>query len=266
MSAEEERRIRDWHESAYRSVHALGEETVEYLGRTFVVPPGVFPPAQASRLLGRAVLDEVRETDRVLDLGTGCGVNAILAASRSTDVLGVDINPAAVASAVANAERNGVADRTTFRESDVFSTVAGATERSPAGPRSARRRAGTEHVTREVGESADARSDPSNTGDGRFDLIVFDPPFRWFAPRDLLEASMTDENYAALTRFLTEAGDHLTPDGRILMFFGTSGDLDHLYRVAAENGFHRETLATEDLTRQDTTITYVAFRLRRPVG
>ncbi|HEX2132157.1 MAG TPA: methyltransferase [Actinophytocola sp.] len=223
MSAEDERRIRDWHESAYRSVAELGEQTVDYLGRTFVVPPGVFPPAAASRLLGQAVLDEVRDTDRVLDMGTGCGVNAILAASRSTDVLGVDINPAAVASAVANAERNGVADRTTFRDSDVFSTV-----------------------------------------DGRFDLIVFDPPFRWFAPRDLLEASMADENYAAQTRFLTEAADHLTPDGRILMFFGTSGDLDHLYRVADGNGFHREVLATEELTKQDTTVSYVAFRLRRP--
>jgi release factor glutamine methyltransferase len=224
MSAEEERQIRDWHESAYRTVASLDEERVDHLGHTFVVPPGVFPPAAASRLLGRAVLAEVRETDRVLDMGTGCGVNAILAASRSTDVLGVDINPAAVASAVVNAERNGVADRTTFRESDVFGAV-----------------------------------------EGRFDLVVFDPPFRWFAPRDLLEASMTDENYAALTRFLTEAGDHLTPDGRILMFFGTSGDLDHLYRVADENGFHRETLATEDLTRQDTTVSYVVFRLRRPV-
>ena len=106
-------------------------------------------------------------------------------------MLGVDVNPHAVAAAVANAARNGVADRTTFRESDVFSAV-----------------------------------------DGTFDLMMFDPPFRWFAPRDHLEASMADENYAALTRFLAQAGDHLAPGGRILMFFGTSGDLDFLYRTA----------------------------------
>ena len=225
MSDAEQRRIREWHEAAYESVRDLGEQTVEYLGRTFVVPPGVFPPAPMSRLLGEAVLAEVRDTDRVLDMGTGCGVNAILAASRSTDVLGVDLNPAAVEAAVGNAGRNGVADRTAFRESDVFSAV-----------------------------------------DGRFDLMVFDPPFRWFAPRDLLEASMADENYAALTRFLTEAGDHLTPDGRILMFFGTSGDLGHLYRLADENGFRREILSSRDLTKQDRTVTYHAFRLRRPLG
>ena len=29
--------------------------------------------------------------------------------------------------------------------------------------------------------------------EGDFDLIVFDPPFRWFKPRDLLEAGSTDE-------------------------------------------------------------------------
>jgi release factor glutamine methyltransferase len=225
MPAAEEQRIREWHDAAYQSVRELGEQTVEYLGRTYVVPPGVFPPAAMSRLLGAAVLAEVREGDRVLDMGTGCGVNAILAASRSTDVLGVDINPVAVEAAVANARRNGVAERTAFRESDVFSAV-----------------------------------------DGRFDLVVFDPPFRWFAPRDLLEASMADENYSALSRFLTEVGDHLTPEGRVLMFFGTSGDLDHLYRVADDNGFRREVLSSHDLVRETGTVSYHAFRLRRPPG
>ena len=42
------------------------------------------------------VLDEVRDDDRVLDMGTGSGVNGIVAASRSRDVLAVDVNPAAV--------------------------------------------------------------------------------------------------------------------------------------------------------------------------
>lgn len=224
MSPDEQRRLRAWHEAAYESIRDSGAGTVEYLGRTFVVPPRVFPPAPMSSLLGQAVLDEVRAADRVLDMGTGSGVNAILAASRSTDVLGVDINPHAVEAAVANAERNGVADRVTFRESDVFATV-----------------------------------------DGRFDLIIFDPPFRWFAPRDQLEASIADENYAALTRVLRQAGEHLAPGGRILMLFGTSGDLDYLYRTAEANGFTREELGSRELTRDDQTIRYVAFRLRASV-
>jgi release factor glutamine methyltransferase len=172
--------------------------------------------------LGPAVRDEVREGDRVLDMGTGSGINAILAAAKSTDVLAVDINPHAVAAAIANAERNGVADRITCRESDVFSAV-----------------------------------------EGTFDLIIFDPPFRWFAPRDYLEAGMADENYQALTRFLEQAGDHLAPGGRILMLFGSSGDLDYLYRTAEANGFTREIVSARELTRDDQTVTYVSFRLTR---
>ncbi len=222
VSEVDEQRIREWHEAAYESLRDVGELRLTYLGREFVVPPQVFPPAPASELLGRAVLAEVRETDRVLDMGTGSGVNAILAASRSRAVLGVDVNPLAVAAAVANAELNGVADRIEFAESDVFSAV-----------------------------------------DGRFDLMIFDPPFRWFAPRDLLEASMTDENYGALTRFLTRADRHLADGGRILMFFGTSGDLDYLHRVADEAGFVREVLSSRDLVKPELTVTYHALRLSR---
>src|SRR5919199_578180 len=86
--------------------------------------------------------------DRIRDMGTGSGVNAVLAAGTSPRVLAVDINPHALAATRANADCNGVADRIGGRHSDVFSPV-----------------------------------------DGTFDLIIFDPPFRWFAPRDLLEAA-----------------------------------------------------------------------------
>jgi methylase of polypeptide subunit release factors len=50
-------------------------------------------------------------------------VNAILAARAGAEVLGVDINPAAVDAARANADRNGVA--AVFAVSDMFSAVDG---------------------------------------------------------------------------------------------------------------------------------------------
>jgi len=34
--------------------------------------------------------------------------------------------------------------------------------------------------------------------DGRFDLIIFGPPFRWFARRDHFGAARTDENHHRL--------------------------------------------------------------------
>jgi release factor glutamine methyltransferase len=59
------------------------------------VPPDVQPITGVSLVLGEAVLAEVRVGDQVLDMGTGCGVNAVLAASRAGRVLAVDVNPVA---------------------------------------------------------------------------------------------------------------------------------------------------------------------------
>ncbi|MGH3655126.1 MAG: methyltransferase [Micromonosporaceae bacterium] len=222
VSAQDAERIRRWHEDAYRMARQAAAEarTYDYLGSTIVVPPQVQPITGMSHLLGKAVLAEVRDTDQVLDMGTGSGVNAILAASRSGDVLGVDINPIAVEAARDNVARNGVADRVRVRHSDVFSDV-----------------------------------------DGGYDLIIFDPPFRWFAPRDLQEVAITDENYAALTRFFRGVRDHLTAQGRVLIFFGSSGDLGYLKRLIREERFSSEVVASDHVLKDGWRVNYFTFRL-----
>ena len=224
VSEEYAGRIRRWHENAYRTAKAeasSGEgQTFDYLGRTIAVPPQVQPITGMSHVLGEAVLEEVREGDRVLDMGTGSGVNAILAASKAAEVVAVDINPVALDAARGNAARNGVADRIAVRRSDVFGNV-----------------------------------------EGEFDLIVFDPPFRWFAPRDLLEAATTDENYRAMTTFFREARRHLAPGGRMLIFFGSSGDLAYLERLFDEGGFAAEVVAEQALVRDGWQVEYYTYRL-----
>ncbi|MBB5907271.1 methyltransferase [Actinoalloteichus hymeniacidonis] len=222
MPAERVEQIRRWHARAYREARAAlqQEQTFAYLGRTIVVPPQVMPITPVSHLLGEAVLAEVGAQDRVLDMGTGSGVNAVLAAASGADVLAVDINPHALAAARSNAVRNGVAARVTVRHSDVFEFV-----------------------------------------DGVFDVMVFDPPFRWFAPRDLLEAATTDENYGAMTRFFNQARDYLKPGGRLLVFFGSSGDLEYLHRLIEASGFHRTVLARHAIVKDGQQVDYVALRL-----
>lgn len=218
FSAEVTAELRRWHERSYRELRDAGERRLSYLGLDLVVPPGVFAPTPMSDLLGRAVMDEVRPGDRVLDMGTGSGVNAILAARAGAEVVGVDLNPAAVEAARANAARNGVAAR--FTVSDVFSGV-----------------------------------------EGDFDLVVIDPPFRWFAPRDMPEAAMSDEGYAGVGRFFAGVRGRLRVGGRVLLFFGTSGDQDHVLRLAAGAGMAVETVATRELSRDGTSVTYSTFRL-----
>ncbi|MDV2480532.1 methyltransferase [Methanoculleus sp. Wushi-C6] len=63
------------------------------------VPDQVYPPAEDSFLLLRAALREVRETDRVLEVGTGSGYVAAGLLDRAAAVVATDINPHAVACA-----------------------------------------------------------------------------------------------------------------------------------------------------------------------
>jgi len=219
MSAERARRLRKWHDDAYRELHESLPRRIFHMGLELRVPEDVFPPA-GDGSFHRLIREEVRPSDRVLDMGTGSGIGALLAASQSSDVVAVDINPRAVEAAAANAVRNGVAERITFLESDVFAAV-----------------------------------------DGAFDLLLFDPPFRWFKARDLLELGTADENYRALTTFMTRARQYLQPGGRILLHFGTSGDIDYLYQLIDAAGLKKEVLATEQLTRDDLAVTYYVFRL-----
>lgn len=68
-------------------------------------------------------------------------------------------------------------------------------------------RAGAEVVAgdmnrRAPGPAAEFRfSDVFVQGPERVDLLIFDPRFRWFRPRGLMEAASSDENYGAETRF-----------------------------------------------------------------
>jgi len=223
MSAADVDRVTRWHEAAFAGMTAdagTDGQTFEYLGRTLVVPPQVQPIAGVAYLLGEAVLAEVQASDRVLDMGTGSGVNAILAAATAREVLAVDLNPYALEAARDNAVRNGVADRVTVRESDVFSAV-----------------------------------------DGQFDLIVFDPPFRWFTPRNHLEMGSTDANYTAMTTFFQQARAHLTTGGRMLIFFGTSGDIAYLHSLMDRAGFVRTTVAHLATERDGVPVEYFTYRL-----
>ncbi len=222
VCGERAEKLRAWHERAYAESARSTATTVTYLGQSLYLLPSVFAPTPTSDLLGNAVLAEVREQDRVLDMGTGSGANAILAASRAREVFAVDINPEAVECARRNAQFNGVGERVACAVSDLFSAVR-----------------------------------------GKFDLIVFDPPFRWFKPRDMRERATADENYAALTTFFTESDDHLADGGRILLFFGTSGDYEYLNRLIDTTGYGKETVATRTLQNKGERVQYFTYRLTK---
>lgn len=219
MSPARVKRLRRWHVESDQQLREGLPRRMFYLGLELVIPPEVFTPSTGGSFHG-IVRQEATPGDRVLDMGTGSGISAILAGRQSATVVAVDINPKAVDAARANAVRNAVADRISVVESDLFQAV-----------------------------------------EGSFDLIIFNPPYRWFTPRDLLEMSTADENYRTLTRFMQEVRAYLRPGGRIILNFATSGDIDYLHHLIDRASLKKDVLATDEVVTEDLTVTYYVFRL-----
>ncbi len=124
--------------------------------QTFVVLPEVFNPTifRSGQVLAQYIatapnLSARRPGATALDLGTGCGIQAVFAATRGYDVTASDINPHAVRCARANVLLNGVDDRVRVVEGDLFAPVAGE----------------------------------------EFDLVIFNPPYFRGVPKDAFDLS-----------------------------------------------------------------------------
>jgi release factor glutamine methyltransferase len=94
-----------------------------FFGRyAFYVLREVYEPAEDTFLSARNL--NVKEGERVLDMGTGCGILAVLAAERAEKVVAVDVNPHAASCAKKNAESNGVGAKVETRVGDLFEAIA----------------------------------------------------------------------------------------------------------------------------------------------
>lgn len=182
------------------------QETFPYeialLEQLFLVFANVFSPKHLPAADLFASMLPLREGIDFLEIGTGIGAVAILAAlAGARRVLATDINVDAVANARANVEKHGLAGRMEVRHGDVF---------DPVRP------------------------------DERFDLIFWNVPFAFVEPeRQLtpLQRSTLDPGYTSLRRYISEGRRHLAPGGLLTMGFSrTLGRFDLLEEIAAEAG------------------------------
>jgi tRNA1(Val) A37 N6-methylase TrmN6 len=90
-----------------------------------VCDPDVFVPTQGSYLVWKHVFrEQIGEGKRCVDIGCGTGLLAIqLARNGAEHVHAIDIDRRAVANTLANAGRNGVADRMTGEAIDLYPWV-----------------------------------------------------------------------------------------------------------------------------------------------
>lgn len=106
--------------------------TLEHIaGFDLLVLPEVMNPRifRSGEYFARVLLAKglIPTNSHVLDMGTGSGITALVAARRAARVVAVDINPAAVRCAQLNVLLNGVENRVDVRRGDLFSPLTGET-------------------------------------------------------------------------------------------------------------------------------------------
>jgi release factor glutamine methyltransferase len=108
--------------------YLTGEQ--EFFGLLFAVSPAVLIPRPETEHLVEAVLERLDRdaTPRIVDIGTGSGAIAVAIAHARprSQVMAVDISLAALEVARRNAERHGVIDRVTLRQSDLLAEAGSA--------------------------------------------------------------------------------------------------------------------------------------------
>ena len=87
----------------------------------FAVDENVYEPAEDSFLFAENL--DVKEGERVLDMGTGCGILGILAAKKSSLVVAADLNPYALRCAKENALLNDARSKISFVQGDLFAPL-----------------------------------------------------------------------------------------------------------------------------------------------
>jgi methylase of polypeptide subunit release factors len=177
---------------------------IRAIGERITVLPHVFVPQDESLVNLLAERLRLRGDESVLDMGTGTGVLALVAArAGAARVVATDNSPYAVRNARLNVERLGLQDTVEVRgPADLFESVPGQ----------------------------------------QFDVILFNAPWVCGRPSTEYERAIYDEDFRALRGFVSQVGQHLRESGRVLLIYGDisertgQGSLALLRELAECNG------------------------------
>ncbi len=167
-------------------------------GHVFLVDEKVYEPAEDTLLLAENL--KVEENEVVLDVGTGCGILAVLVAKKARKVVATDINPYAIKCAEKNARMNSVEEKIEFRLGDLFQPMR-----------------------------------PNET----FGLILFNAPYLPSEPheeRSWIGRAWAGgpSGRRTIDRFIINAPEHLMTDGRILLVQSSLSDIDKTLKMFEE--------------------------------
>ncbi|MBR9690861.1 methyltransferase [Candidatus Woesearchaeota archaeon] len=168
----------------------------------------MYKPREDSELLAKTV--EKLAYGKVLDMGTGSGIQAIAAAKKKEveSVLAVDINK----DAIDYASKNNSHKKIRYAISNLFSSVKG-----------------------NFDMSANEASDHARK-QNVFDTIIFNPPY--LPCDDKVKDVALDggkKGYEMTVKFLEQTKEYLNKDGQILLLFSTLTKKDVIDKTVMEN-------------------------------
>lgn len=175
--------------------------------------PEVYEPAEDSFLLIEAL--KINPRDKVLEIGTGCGLIALECSRRGANVICTDINPNAIklVRKNANTNRHLLKGILKVRQGDLFSVI---------------------------------------NNDELFDVIIFNAPYLpttkkervggWFdkatnGGKDGIEVTL---------RFIKSVREYLTDKGRAYFIFSSLSDRSKLEKYLKKEGFNYEIISSQN--------------------
>ncbi len=166
---------------------------------TFDVYDNVYEPAEDSFLFAKNLV--VKEGERVLDVGTGSGMLAVIAAKHAGGVVAVDLNPFAIRCAKNNSTLNGVNSRVGFIQASLFTAL-----------------------------------NPTNA----FNLILFNAPYLPSEEQEItswIDRAWAGgvNGREVVDRFISEVPRYLKPYGRVLLMQSTLTGVEETLQKFSEN-------------------------------
>ena len=182
---------------------------VVYDDLRFEIWEDVYEPAEDTFLIADALKQVVQSRNAVLDIGTGCGILAIIAAKKTDKVVAIDANPHAVECSKHNVENNNVAHKIDVRQGNLF--------------------------------------DPVRKAE-KFDIIVFNAPYLPSSPEEeqtWLERAWAGgpRGRRLIDQFIAKAPEYLKKEGKILLVQSNFADIDKTLRMFDERKFEAKVIA-----------------------